>query len=153
MKEELLEILQCTSTRLDLLAIITALGTAAGAYWSNLDGMVQLLGITMAVDYVLGWMLAVIFKKSPKTDSGGANSSVGFKGLCKKGVMLPIVYLGYAFDQAMGTNMIQMGVILAFLSNELLSITENLGVMGIPYPEAMKKAIDILQNKETTEKN
>ena len=66
--------------------------------------------------------------------------------------MLSIVYLGYVFDQAMGTSMIQMGVILAFLSNELLSITENLGVMGIPYPEAMKKAIDILQNKETAEK-
>ena len=131
------------------MAIITAFGAAAGAYWSGMDKMVQLLIIAMAIDYLLGWLTAVVFKKSPKTESGGASLDVGFRGLCKKGVMLLIVYLGYALDSAMGTNMIQMGVILAFLSNELLSIVENLGVMGVPYPEALKKAIDILQDKET----
>ena len=148
MKEEIMEILQCTSARFDLLTIITALGAAVGAYWSNLDGMLQALIIAILIDYALGWIIAVVFKRSPKTESGGANSNIGFKGLCKKGVMLAIVYLGYVLDQAMGTSMVQMGVILAFLSNELLSIVENLGVMGVPYPTALKKAIDILQDKE-----
>ena len=31
--------------------------------------------------------------------------------------------------------------------NELLSIVENTSLMGVPYPDTIKKAIDVLQKK------
>ncbi|MFR3041025.1 phage holin family protein [Ruminococcus callidus] len=48
-------------------------------------------------------------------------------------------------------------VCISFCLNELLSIVENTSLMGIPYPPAIKKAIDVLQTKigrteETTDK-
>ena len=38
-------------------------------------------------------------------------------------------------------------VCIGFCVNELLSIIENTSLMGIPYPPAIKKAIEVLQKR------
>ena len=47
----------------------------------------------------------------------------------------------------LGTTYIRDAVCISFCLNELLSIVENTSLMGIPYPPAIKKAIDVLQTK------
>ncbi|MCH5299208.1 MAG: phage holin family protein [Ruminococcus sp.] len=112
--------------------------------WSS--GMITLL-IFMCVDYVSGLMVAGIFKNSHKTDSGALESRAGWKGLCRKGMTLFIVLLAHRLDLLMGMNYIRDAVIIGFCANEAISIVENAGLMGIPLPEVITKAIDILTKK------
>lgn len=111
------------------------------------DCTLATLVIFMAIDYVSGLLVAGIFKNSPKTKSGALESNAGFKGLCRKGVILLIVLVAYRLDLMTGNNFIRNATIIAFIVNETISITENAGLMGIPIPNVILKAIDVLKNK------
>lgn len=101
----------------------------------------------MAIDYVSGLVVAGIFHNSKKTSSGALESKAGWKGLCKKGMTLLFVLIAYRLDLAIGTSYIRDAVIIGFMANELISIVENAGLMGLPLPAIINKAIDVLQNK------
>lgn len=94
-----------------------------------------------------GVIVAGVFHKSKKTESGSLKSVAGAKGLCKKGMILLCVLIAYRLDLATGVDYIREAVIIGFMSNELISIVENAGLMGVPMPAAITKAIDVLQSK------
>lgn len=134
--------------------ICTAIGLA-GAVVTKLfggwdDALVTLL-IFMLIDYVSGLIVAGVFKKSPKTDTGALESKAGWKGLCRKCMTLVFVLIAYRLDLTIGTDYIRNAVIIAFIANETISLVENAGLMGVPLPAVITKAIDILQKK--TEQN
>jgi toxin secretion/phage lysis holin len=106
----------------------------------------------MAIDYVSGIIVAGVFHKSKKTESGGLQSLVGFKGLAKKVMVLLIVAVAYRLDLTVGSSYIKDAAVIGFSANEVISIVENAGLMGIPMPEAITKAIDILSEKGEAEK-
>ena len=58
-----------------------------------------------------------------------------------------IVLIAYRLDVTLGVDYIRTAVVLAFIANEGISILENVGIMGVKYPEALKKALDVLTNK------
>ena len=102
----------------------------------------------MILDWFTGGiMLPVVFKKSPKSENGTLESRAGFKGLCKKGMVLFYVLIGVRLDFLLGTSYIRDAVCIGFIVNELLSIVENAGLMGIPMPESMAKVIDVLKKE------
>ena len=103
--------------------------------------------VFMAVDFFMGVVIAAVWKKSPKSETGALSSWSAFKGLVRKGVSLLVILIAYRLDVTLGVNYIRTAVIIAFIANEGISILENLGIMGVSYPEAMKKALDILVNK------
>lgn len=114
--------------------------------WS--DGMTTLI-IFMAIDYATGLLLAAVFKKSKKTESGTLSSRACFEGLVKKGITLLIVLVACRLDILTGTNYIRDAAIIAFCVSEALSILENAGMMGVPVPSVITKAIEALkQDKE-----
>lgn len=127
---------------------ITAVGvfgsiiTTAFGGWSA--AMTTLI-IFMAIDYLTGLIMAGVFHKSTKTDSGTLESRAGFKGLCRKGVMLLIVLVACRLDLTLSTTYIKDAVIIAFIANETISIIENAGLMGVPIPDTIKNAVDVLQ--------
>ena len=106
------------------------------------------LVICMGIDYVTGLIVAGVFHNSPKTAGGGLESRVGWKGLVRKGVTLLIVIVAYRMDQILGMNYIRDAVVIGFCVNEVLSIIENAGLMGLPIPNAIKKAIEMMQETE-----
>ena len=110
-------------------------------------GLVTLI-IFMAIDYASGLAVAGIFHKSKKTESGALESKAGWKGLCKKCMTLLFVLIAYRLDLTLGTNYIRDAVIIGFMVNELISIVENAGLMGLPLPDSLNKAIDVLSQKE-----
>ena len=110
------------------------------------DALVTLL-IFMLIDYVSGLIVAGVFKKSPKTDTGALESKAGWKGICRKGMTLLFVLIAYRLDLTIGTNYIRNAVIIAFIANETISLVENAGLMGVPLPAVITKAIDVLQKK------
>ena len=101
----------------------------------------------MAIDYVSGLVVAGVFHNSKKTTSGALESKAGWKGLCRKGMSLLFVLIAYRLDLAIGSNYIRDAVIIGFIVNETISIVENAGLMGVPLPKAINKAIDILTSK------
>lgn len=110
------------------------------------EGMATLV-ILMIIDYITGMTVAAVFKNSSKTEGGGLNSNVGFKGLVKKFVELLIVAAMYRIDTLLGVTYLRDLSIIGFALNELISVTENAGLMGIPLPEAVTKAIELLNSK------
>lgn len=125
-------------------------GFIAMAFGGWSDALITLI-IFMSVDYVTGLIVAGIFKKSKKSESGALESRAGFKGLCRKGVALLIVLVAVRLDIIMHTTYIKDAVIIAFIANEAISIIENAGLMGIPIPGVITKAIDVLK-KNSDEK-
>mgnify|MGYP000213114232 CR=1 FL=1 len=103
--------------------------------------MLETLILCMALDYLTGMMAAGIFHKSKKSAQGGLESRSGWKGLCRKGISLLIVLVAYRLDLIAGTDFICNAVMAAYLVNELLSITENLGL------KVLTSAIDLLRQK------
>lgn len=133
----------------ETLCTVTGIMGAGLTYFiGGADTVFVVLCILMGFDYLTGLMVAVVFHKSPKTISGGASSAVGFKGICKKVIMLGMVGVANQLDLVLGTDFIRSGLVYAFIANEIISIIENAGFIGIPIPGVLKKAIDLLTEKE-----
>ena len=123
-------------------------GSAVARLFGGWDIALQTLLIFMVIDWITGGiLLPVIFKKSPKSENGRLESRAGWKGLCRKGMTLLFVLIAVRLDLLMGTNYLRDAVCIAFIANEALSILENAGLMGMPIPEVLRQAIDILNGK------
>ena len=96
-------------------------------------------------------IVAGVFHNSNKTENGSLESLAGWKGLCRKGVTLLIVLVGCRLDLVMGSNFIRDAVVIAFIANETISIVENAGLMGVPIPSVIVKAIEVLKKKAESE--
>lgn len=126
-------------------------GSAIAALFGVWDEALMTLVIFMVIDYVSGLIVAGVFHTSKKTESGTLESRAGWKGLCRKGVTLLFVLVAHRLDMAIGVDYIRNAVIIGFMANELISIVENAGLMGIPLPKVIQNAIDILTEKSEKE--
>ena len=136
--------------------ICTAIGVAGSwiaSLFGGFDAALITLLIFMIVDYVTGLIVAGVFYKSEKTESGALESRAGWKGLCKKGVTLLVVLVACRLDLVMGSNFIRDAVVIAFIANETISIIENAGLMGVPIPGVITRAIEVLKKKSESEEN
>ena len=130
-----------------ILMLIGTLGSFITALYGGWNAALSTLVIFMIIDYLTGLVVAGVFKKSGKTKNGMLKSQVGFLGLCKKGVALAIVIVAYRIDVTIGSDFVKDAVIIAFIANETISIIENAGLMGIPIPSVLMRAIEVLQKK------
>jgi toxin secretion/phage lysis holin len=130
-----------------VLAGIAAIGGIASQYLGGWDQLTQLLAWAMAIDYLTGALCAAVWHKSPKTATGGYESRAGFKGLIRKGVIILIVMIAAELDKLANTTAMRTATILFFAANDGMSILENLGIMGVPYPPALKNAFEVLRRK------
>lgn len=118
-------------------------GSFIAGLFGGWDTALATLLIFMAVDYVTGLIVAAV-GKSPK---GKLSSKIGWRGLAKKCVVLLLVLVAAQLDITLGTSYIRDAVCISFCLNELLSITENAGLLGVPLPAVITKAIELLQTK------
>lgn len=131
--------------------VLGAFALLGGLFGQLFGGWTAALGtliFCMAVDYVTGLIVAGVFHTSDKTPGGGLESRAGWKGLCRKGVTLLIVLVASRVDRALGTAFVRDAVIVGYVANEVISIIENAGLMGVPIPDALVQAIDALQGKD-----
>ena len=122
-----------------------ALGGALGAVLGGWDGFLYALIVFVVVDYLTGVMVAVLNKE--------LSSSVGFHGIFKKIVIFALVAVGHIID----ANVIQEGsvirtaVIFFYLSNEGISILENVSAIGLPVPQKLKDVLEQLKDQKEEE--
>ena len=135
-----------------LYAIMGVIGSSIVNLYGGWDAALTTLIIFMAIDYITGFLVAAVFRNSPKTENGKLESRAGWKGLCRKGVALLIVLVAVRLDLVIGSNLIRDAVVIAFICNETISIIENAGLMGIPIPKTLTRTIEILAKKDEEEK-
>lgn len=123
------------------------LGAGIAAAFGGWDSVLMALVICIGVDYISGSIVALVFHNSNKSETGAYNSSYGLKGLCRKGLMLLFVLVAVQIDRLLGADYVRDAVCIGFCSNEVLSIVENLGLAGVPMPQAVIKALEQLQKK------
>ena len=126
------------------LAVFGSFATNALGGW---DASLQVLIALMVADYLTGVLVAAVWHKSNKSSSGTLNSVAGFKGILKKCMILMLVWIGVLLDNATGASYIRMAVILFFIGNEGISLLENLGLMGVPFPAFLRRALEALRDQ------
>ena len=129
--------------------ICTAAGVIGGffaALVGGWDSALVTLIIFMAVDFTTG-LISAAMGKSKHSNTVRLSSKAGWVGLAKKFCILLMVVVAVRMDIMIGTTYIRDATCIGFCVNELLSILENTSLMGIPYPPAIKKGIDVLQKK------
>lgn len=125
-------------------ALGSALASAFGGWTAGLTTLV----IFMAADYATGLLAAGVFKVSPHSPGGGLESRAGWKGLIRKGMILLVVLVACRLDLLLGSSYIRDAAVIGFCVNELISLLENLALMGVYIPEPIRKALDVLKKKE-----
>lgn len=136
--------------------ICTAVGVVGGfiaSLFGGWDAALTTLLIFMGVDYVTGLIVAGVFHRSQKSTDGALESRAGWKGLCRKGTTLLVVLVACRLDLVTGSTFTRDTAIIAFIANETISIIENAGLMGVPIPAVVAKAIDILKQKAEGDAN
>ena len=130
------------------------IGGLIASMFGGWDAALITLMIFMGIDYLTGLIMAGVFHNSEKTPNGALESRAGWKGLCRKGVTLLIVLVACRLDLVMGSNFIRGAVVIGFIANETISIVENAGLMGVPIPAVITRAIDVLKHQgESGEEN
>ena len=120
---------------------IVAIGGAAASFlfggWSSL---LTILLTFIALDYATGVMAAA--------KEGKLNSEVGMWGIAKKVGIFVIVAVAHLVDRALGdAHLFRDAAIFFFLANELLSVIENAGRIGVPIPPMLRRAVEVLRGK------
>ncbi|MCI8481155.1 MAG: phage holin family protein [Oscillibacter sp.] len=133
------------------MAMIGVIGGFIASLFGGWDAALVSLMIFMGIDYVTGLIVAGVFHNSEKTENGSLESRAGWKGLCRKGATLLVVLVACRLDLVMGSNFIRDAVVIAFIANETISIIENAGLMGVPIPAVVIRAIEILKKQAESE--
>ena len=121
---------------------LTAAGAFVTALFGEWDGALLTLLLFMAADWLTGLTVAGVFHRSPKSRNGALESRIGLKGLCRKGAMLLVVLIAYRLDLMAGLHgVLRTAAIVALVCNEALSVLENVGLMGVKYPEIINRVI------------
>lgn len=149
----LVNIKNLTSIKMWVFAIMAAIGSFITTLIGGWDSALITLCIFMAIDYITGLVVAGVFKNSNKSETGAMESRAGFNGIIKKVMTLLFVLMGNQLDIFLSMDYIRYGLIIAFLINETTSIIENAGLMGIPLPDVLVNALDILKKKGDSHAN
>lgn len=131
-----------------VLTIFGLIGSFIASLFGGFNDAMVTLVIFMAIDYVTGLIVAGVFHKSEKTESGALESRAGWKGLCRKSMILFYVLIACRLDIITGNTFIRDAVVIGFIANETISITENAGLMGVPLPDPIINAIEVLKKKK-----
>jgi len=118
-------------------ALLGAAVTFSFGIWNE---SLTFLLILMAVDYFTGVAASI-------KEGSGLNSSVGFWGLFKKGLILLVMMITHRLDILLGADMIMGGAVFFYIANELLSIIENYGRLGLPLPDRLKRIVQVLRDR------
>ena len=108
--------------------------------WGGADILLKVLIILVVFDYITG-ILAAIYTKT-------LSSSVGFKGILKKIVILILVATAHWIGIVTGAESIRCVVISFYIANEGISILENGGRMDIPVLDKFKEILEQFKDKK-----
>ena len=129
-------------------AAFAVAGAVAGLFgeWNT---MLTIFVAMMALDYLTGLIVAAC-GKSPKTEGGRLSSKAGFVGIARKAIMMLLVLVATLLDKSLGneTMVFQSSLVFYYIANEGLSILENAALLGVRFPDKLRKALEAMQERE-----
>lgn len=120
-------------------SVVAVMGTIIAKALGGWDMALRVLVYIVVLDYLTGVLIAIIHKQ--------LSSEIGFKGITKKIMIFALVYLAVLLEQATGTDILRLTVIFFYIANEGISILENAGKLGVPYPPVFKNILLQLKQK------
>ena len=107
-----------------------------------MDGFLYALLVFVVVDYLTGLMAAFIQKK--------ISSEVGFRGICRKVAIFCLVGIAHILDaQVIKTgSVLRTAIVFFYLSNEGISILENITIIGLPVPQKLRDVLEQIRDKD-----
>lgn len=119
---------------------VAAGGAAATYLFGGWSSLLAVLLTFVVIDYVSGVMAAGV--------EGKLASRVGLAGIARKVFIFAMVAIAHLIDSALGDqHVLRDATIFFYLANELLSIIENAGRVGLPVPAPIQKAVEVLKGK------
>jgi len=121
---------------------IAAAGTIVSAWLGGWDAALKVLAVLMVIDYATGFLGAVKERK--------VNSEVMYWGGIRKGAILVVLAIAVLLDAMIGNSapILRTLAIYFYVSREGVSVTENLGIIGVPLPPGISRVLTQLQEKE-----
>ncbi len=130
-------------------------GIIATYFFGGWGESLQFLAFLVVADYVTGLIAAFMEgKQYPNDPTKGINSSKGSWGIFKKVLMFLVIGVLHRLDMLLGLEeniSLMIGGMYFYLFNELVSLTENLGRVGLPIPEQLKSGISVLKKRAGVE--
>lgn len=128
-----------------------AFGVISGAVAQLLggwDAWLSTLIVLMVLDFITGILKAVLLK-SEKTNKGGIDSRIMFRGGIKKLMIFVIIALASVADKIIMPDGECIRSITAgyYIASEGLSIIENAGACGLPLPKKLVSVLEQLKEK------
>ncbi len=122
-------------------ALIATVGSIIIGLLGGWDSLAIVFISFIIIDYITGVLVAIYEKK--------LNSEIGLKGITKKVMMIILVIVVVLLSQIVQIEGLRSLTMLLFIANEGISILENAGKLGVPYPSILKKTLEKLkENKE-----
>ncbi|MCI9410348.1 MAG: phage holin family protein [Oscillospiraceae bacterium] len=125
-----------------LKSVVSGIIGIAGFLVGEFDGLYKALLMLIIADYITGVIVAVVKKQ--------LSSEVGAKGIAKKILMLIVVAVANVLDvQIIGGGAgLRNITIIFYAANEVISLLENTGKLGLPYPPKLLDVLEQVKNKE-----
>jgi toxin secretion/phage lysis holin len=109
-------------------------------------------GVTclVIIDYVTGLFAAAVEGK--KGTGPGLKSKIGLIGIARKVFIFAMVAVSHLIDGVLGdSHLFRDAVAYFYMENELRSILENGGRLGVPIPPVIRQAVEVLKSKSGKE--
>lgn len=132
------------------------LAAAIGAVVSFFTGIPVIMWIlvgVMTLDFLTGIMTGAM-GVSNKTDGGRLSGRAAFEGLMRKVMVLLVVMLAVLLDLAVQTgagvsfSAVTGATCLWFIASEGVSILENAAEIGLPVPDVLMRALEVMRPVE-----
>ncbi len=125
-----------------LKSVVSGIIGIAGFLIGEFDGLYKALLALIIADYITGVIVAIVKKQ--------LSSEVGAKGIAKKILMLIVVAVANVLDvQIIGGGAgLRNITIIFYAANEVISLLENTGKLGLPYPPKLLDVLEQLKNRD-----
>lgn len=126
---------------------IATVGTILCSILGGWDVTLKVLVVLMVIDYVTGFLGAIKNKQ--------VNSEVMFWGGIRKGLILAVIIIAVSLDEMVGNSVpiLRTLAIYFYVTREGISVTENLGILGVPLPASIRRVLIQLQKKDDKDEN
>jgi len=133
---------------MDLKTVWTATQVAATAFggwivWllGGCDGLLYALAALVAIDYITGVLCAISERK--------LSSEIGMRGIIKKVSVFLLVGVAHIVDGVIGSSgVLRSATLMFFISNEGISLLENVARIGVPIPPKLKDVLAQLRQRD-----
>lgn len=119
-------------------------GGIGGFLFGKWDLPLQILLASIVLDYISGMLKAFYLDE--------VSSKKGYKGIVKKVGILFTIIVANLTDMILGLTIFRSAICMFFCMNELISVLENIALMGVPVPDFLTNKLIQTKDKSTDKK-